>query len=100
MKNSIFSGLALAGMLSLSTAFAQTVGQDLHDAGHDTAHATKTVAHRTAHGTRVATRDTVNGTKRGAHKTAYETKRGYHKTKRGTKRVVRRMDDDSARTPQ
>ena len=100
MKNLMFTGLALAVTLSLGTAQAQTVGQDLHDAGHDTAHATKTVAHRTAQGTRVATRDTVHETKRGAHKTAYETKRGYHKTARGTKRVVRKMDNDSSTTPQ
>lgn len=100
MRNSIFTGLALAATLSFGMAQAQTVGQDMHDAGHDTAHATKTVAHKTAHGARVATRDTVNGTERGAHKTAYETKRGYHKTARGTKRVVRKMDDDSPTTPQ
>ena len=54
MKNLTVTGLALAATLSLGTAHAQTVGQDLHDAGHDTAHATKTVAHKTAHGTRVA----------------------------------------------
>ena len=95
----IFTGMALAALLSFSAGQAQTVGQDMHDAGHDTAHATKTVAHRTAHGTKVAAHDTVAETKEGAHKTANGTRRGYHKTVRGTKRVAHKMDPDST-TPQ
>ena len=94
----IATGMALAAVMSFSAAQAQTVGQDLHDAGHDTAHATKTVAHRTAHGTKVAADDTVNGTKEGAHKTSRATRRGYHKTVRGTKRVAHKMDPDSTTT--
>ena len=48
MKKLIVSGMALAGLLSLGAAQAQTVGQDMHDAGHDTAHASKTVAAKSA----------------------------------------------------
>jgi hypothetical protein len=92
MKKLIVSGMVLAGLLWAGIGQAQTVGQDMHDAGHDTAHATKTVAHKTVHGTKVATRDTEHGTKVVAHKTARVTKEGYHKTTRGTKHVVRKMD--------
>lgn len=100
MKKVMVSAVVLAGMLSLGISQAQTVGQDMHDAGHDTAHATKTVAHKTVHGTKVVARDTQQGTETGYHETVHATKRGYHKTKRGTKRVVRKMDPDSSTTPQ
>jgi hypothetical protein len=114
MKKLIVSGMALAGMLSLGAAQAQTVGQDMKDAGHDTAHASKTVAHKTvhgtkvaahdtehgtkvaahdtAHGTKVAAHDTEHGTKVAAHKTADVSKEGYHKTANGTKKVVHKMN--------
>jgi hypothetical protein len=103
MKKIIVSGMALAGLLSLGIGHAQTVGQDMHDAGQDTAHATRTVAHKTVrgtkvatrdteHGTRVAARDTEHGTRVAAHKTADVSREGYHKTTTGTKHVVRKMD--------
>ena len=63
MKKMIVSGVVLAGLLSAGIGHAQTVGQDMHDAGHDTAHATKTVAHKTVRGTKVATRNTEHGTR-------------------------------------
>jgi len=108
MKKLIVSGMALAGLLSLGAAQAQTVGQDMHDAGHDTAHASKTVAHKTVRGTRVATHkteygtkvaahDTEHGTKVAAHKTADVSKEGYHKTVHGTKKVVHKVDGDPVR---
>jgi hypothetical protein len=122
MKKLIFSGMALATLLSLSTAHAQTVGQDLKGASHDTADASKTVAHKTvhgtkvaardtvhgtkvaardtAHGTKVAARDTVHGTKVGAHKTAHATRTGYHKTTSGTKKVTRKVEGKPATTRQ
>jgi hypothetical protein len=92
MKKIIVSGMALAGLLSLGIGHAQTVGQDMHDAGHDTAHASRTVAHKTVRGTKVATRDTEHGTRVAAHKTANVSREGYHKTANGTKHVVHRMD--------
>jgi hypothetical protein len=105
------TGLAFGLFLSLSCAYGQTVGQDMKDAGHDTAHASKTVAHKTAHGTKVAardtehgtkvaTRDTVHGTKVGAHDTAHATKTGYHKTVHGTKKVVHKVDGEPSTTHQ
>ena len=100
MKKLIFLGMALATLLSLGSANAQTVGQDLKGAGHDTADASKTVAHKTAHGTKVAARDTAHGTKVGAEKTAHATKTGYHKTASGTKKVVRKVDGKDSTTPQ
>jgi hypothetical protein len=98
MKKLIVSGMVLAGLLSFGIAQAQTVGQDMHDAGHDTAHASKTVhgtkvaAHDTEHGTKVAAHDTEHGTKVAAHKTADVSKEGYHKTVHGTKKVAHSMD--------
>jgi len=89
MKKVLFSGIAFTALLMMGSAQAQTVGQDMHDAGHDTAHASKTVAHKTAHGTKV-----------GYHKTVHATRKGYHKTERGTKKVVHKMDSDSSTTPQ
>jgi hypothetical protein len=107
MKKLMFSGIALAGLLSIGVGHAQTVGQDMKDAGHDTAHASKTVAHKTVRGTKVATRDTVHGTKTATrdtvhgtkvvgHKTERVTKKGYHKTATGTKKVVHKIDGKPA----
>jgi hypothetical protein len=100
MKKVLFSGIAFTALLMMGSAQAQTVGQDMHDAGHDTAHASKTVAHKTVHGTKVAARDTKHGTEVGYHKTVHVTKKGYHKTVRGTKKVAHKMDPDSSKTPQ
>lgn len=74
---------AILGVALSTAAYAQPfqVGQDLKDAGHNTADATKTAAHDTAHGTRVA-----------AHKTAHVTRKAYHKTAHGTKHVVHKAE--------
>jgi len=80
MRNLTFAGLALTAALSMGIAQAQA-GQDMKDAGHDTAHATKTVAHKTE-----------RGTKHVAHKTAHVTKKGYHKTTRATRNTGRRVE--------
>jgi hypothetical protein len=120
MKKILLSGGAVVLALSFGAAHAQTVGQDMKDAGHDTAHATKTVAHKTAHGTsvaahktahgtkvaakdtahgtKVAAKDTAHGTKVGADKTADATKTGYHKTVHGTKKLGDKIADKP--TPQ
>ena len=87
MKKTMLSGIAFAASLALSAAQAQTVGQDAKDAGHDTAHATKTVAHKTAHGTKVAAHDTAHGTKVAAHDTAHGTKVAAKDTAHGTEKV-------------
>jgi hypothetical protein len=97
----LFLGIAL-GMFALAPAAAlsQTVGQDMKDAGHDTADAskkvahgtakgTKTVAHDTAHGTKVAADKTAEGTKTAAHDTAHGTKVVAHKTAEGTKTAAK-----------
>ena len=67
MKKVIITRMALSGFLLVGIAQAQTVGQDMKDAGHDTAHASKTVGHKTVHGTKVATRKTEHGTDVAAH---------------------------------
>jgi hypothetical protein len=120
MKKMLQLGVGAVLALSFGWAQAQTVGQDMKDAGHDTAHASKTVAHKTAHGTKVAAKDTAHGTKVaakdtahgtkvaakdtahgtkvGADKTADATKTGYHKTVHGTKKLGDKIADKP--TPQ
>lgn len=63
---------------------AQTAGQDMKDAGHDTADASRTVAHKTAHGTKKVYHKTTHTTKVAAHKTARGTETAAHVTKRDT----------------
>jgi hypothetical protein len=64
---------------------AQTVGQDMKDAGHKTAQGTKTAAKDTEHGTDVAAHKTAEGTRTVAHDTAHGTKVAAHKTAQGTR---------------
>jgi hypothetical protein len=80
MKKLMVSAVVVAGLLSFGIGQAQTVGQDMKDAGHHTAHASKTVGHKTVHGTKAA------------HKTADVSKEGYHKTTHGTKKVIHKID--------
>lgn len=102
MKRFVFTTLALAAALTVSLAQAQTVGSDLKGAGHDTAHASKTVAHKTVHGTKVGAdktvdvsktvgKDTGHGVKVGADKTADVSKKGYHGTVNGTKKLGHKL---------
>ena len=63
----------VSGMLLGASAHAQSAGQDMKDAAHDTAHATKKTTHKV-----------VRGTKKGVHKTAHATKRGANKVERKT----------------
>jgi hypothetical protein len=90
MKISMIAGIVLSTSMVLGTAHAQ-VGQDLKDAGHNTANASRAAGHDVSHGTKVATHKTVHGTKVAAHKTDYETKKGYHKTVHGTKHVAHKL---------
>jgi hypothetical protein len=79
MKNILLTaGLAIG--MGAGAAYAQTAGQDMHDAGHDTknaavntGHATKRVARKTGHGTKVAARKTAHGTKKAAVATGHRT---------------------------
>lgn len=87
------SSITLAAALTLSaSAFAQ-VGQDLKNAGHDTADATKTAAHDTAHGTKKVYHKTANGTKTAAHDTAHATKVTAGKTAYNTRKVGDKIAD-------
>jgi hypothetical protein len=72
------AGLAVA--LGSGAAYAQTGGQDMKDAGHDTknaavdtGHATKRVAKKTAHGTKRVARKTGHATKHAAVATGHRT---------------------------
>jgi hypothetical protein len=76
----IFLAAALTIGLGAGVALAQTAGQDMKDAGHDTknaavdtGHATKKVAHKTAHKTKVAAKKTGHATKHAAVATGHRT---------------------------
>jgi hypothetical protein len=71
-----FQQLTLGAVFStmlVGFSFAQTAGQDIKNAGHDTADATKKVAHKTA-----------TTTKKGANKAAHATKKGASKVEQKT----------------
>jgi hypothetical protein len=63
----------VSGMLLGASAHAQSAGQDMKNAGHDTVQATKKTTHKA-----------VRGTKKGVQKTAHATKRGARKVERKT----------------
>ena len=79
----ITNGILVAGLaigLGAGALYAQTAGQDMKDAGHetkeaavDTGHATKRVARRTAHKTKVAAKKTGHATKHAAVATGHRT---------------------------
>ena len=65
----IFRNMALVASLAVCAPLvAQTAGQDIKNAGHNTANATKKTAH-----------SVKRGTKKGVHKTARATKKGANK---------------------
>jgi cytoskeletal protein RodZ len=86
MKARNFFLAAAMGMFACAPAsvLAQSVGQDMKNAGHDTADASKKVANKTATGTKTAVKDTGHGTKVAADKTAAGTKTVAHDTAHGT----------------
>lgn len=92
MKMNAFRGILLSTGLSLSLltipVIAQTAGQDMHNAGHETKEATQDAAHGTAEGTKKAYRKTKRGTKRAAHATERGTKKAWHKTENFGDRVA------------
>ena len=98
MRRMGFSALVLGVAVSAGSLVAQTAGQDMKDAGHDTVHATKKTGHviakgtetgydKTKEGTVKATHATVHGTKVATKDTGHVTKEGYDKTKEGTEKA-------------
>jgi len=65
----------LAAGLATGIAHAQTAGQDMKDAGHDTKTAAVDTGHATKKTTKKVYHKTVNGTDTVAHKTAHGTKK-------------------------
>ena len=64
----VFSAALLVGCAS-----AQTAGQDVKNAGHDTADATKQTAHKAKRGTKKGVNKAAEGTKKGANKVEQKT---------------------------
>jgi hypothetical protein len=69
----------IVGFALSVAAPAQTAGQDMKDAGHETKEAAKDAGKGTVHATKTAARKTKNGTKHVAHATADATRRGADK---------------------
>src|SRR5512146_3115640 len=68
------SGNAGVGSANASgTATEQGAGQDMKDAAHDTAHATKKTAHKVAHGAKKGVHKGAHGVKKGARKVEHKT---------------------------
>jgi hypothetical protein len=107
MRPMSFAAVVLGVAVSAGSLVAQTIGQDMKAAGHDTVHATKKTghviakgtetgydktkegtvkaAHATAHGTKVAAKDTAHGTEKGYGKTKEGTEKAAHATAHGTR---------------
>jgi Ni/Co efflux regulator RcnB len=69
MKKILTGLLASTLVLGSVSAIAQTAGQDIKDAGHDTKNAAKETGHGIKKGTKTGYRKTKNGTKKAYHKT-------------------------------
>ena len=80
----LFLSAVLAFGTSSAFTLAQSAGQDMKNAGHETKDATVDAGHGVSKGTRKA-----------YHKTKQGTKKAYHKTKRGTKKAARKVQGKS-----
>ena len=72
------AGLAI--VLGSGAAYAQTAGQDMRDAGHDTKNAAVDTGHATKRTTKKAYHSTKRGTKKAYRKTAEGTRTATHRT--------------------
>ncbi|HZY63129.1 MAG TPA: hypothetical protein VFE38_11425 [Edaphobacter sp.] len=72
---------ALVFGTSSALTWAQTAGQDMKNAGHETKNATTDAGHGIS-----------KGTKKAYHKTKRGTKKAYHKTESGTKHTVHKIE--------
>lgn len=76
----LFLAAGLAIGLGCSAGYAQTAGQDMKDAGHDTKNAAVDTGHATKTATKKVYRKSKRGTKKAYHKTADATKTAGHRT--------------------
>lgn len=77
--------MVLSAVLAFGTSsaftLAQSAGQDMKNAGHETKNATVDAGHGVS-----------KGTKKAYHKTKRGTKKAYHKTKQGTQKAARKVE--------
>ncbi len=73
MKRLLQQLVLISFALFALAACAQSVGQDVKNAGHDTADATKQTAHKTVHATKKGTHKAASATKKGASKVEQKT---------------------------
>jgi hypothetical protein len=91
----VTAALVMGGVVPVT--LAQTAGQDIKDAGHDTKNAAKETGHGIAKGTKKGYEKTKEGTEKGYDKTKEGTEKGYNKTKQGTKHVVHKTAHATAK---
>jgi hypothetical protein len=76
---------AIVGFALSVAAPAQTAGQDIKNAGHETKEATKDTAKATGKGVKTGARKTKHAVKRGTHATANATENGAAKVEEKTR---------------
>ena len=80
-------GLCMVSSLGVVSAYAQSAGQDMRNAGHATKDAAKDTAHGVKRGSETAYHKTAHGTTKAYHKTAHGTKKAYHATAHGVEKT-------------
>jgi hypothetical protein len=76
--------VCVGSMFWAGNVAAQSAGQDMKNAGHETSDAAKDTGHGVKEGTTKAYHSTAHGTQKAYHKTAHGTQKAYHKTAQGT----------------
>ena len=78
-------GASIIGIALAAATPAQTAGQDVKNAGHESKEAAKDVGKGTAKATKTGARKTKNGVKKGAHATASGIEKGADKVEDKTR---------------
>jgi hypothetical protein len=95
----IFMAAGLAAGLGCGMAHAQTAGQDMKDAGHDTKNAAVDTGHATKRTTKKVYHKTKSGTKTAYHKTANGPKTATHRTENAGDALAGKPADHPSSTP-
>jgi predicted small secreted protein len=79
------AGASIIGIVLAAATPAQTAGQDIKNAGHETKEAAKDAGKGTAKAAKTGARKTKNGVKKGAHATASGVEKGADKVEDKTR---------------
>jgi hypothetical protein len=92
----VTAALVMGGVAPV--VLAQTAGQDVKDAGHDTKDAAKDTGHGIAKGTKAVAHGTKKGTTKAYDGTKDAAKDTGHDVAKGTKKVVHKSANATAKT--